>query len=127
MDLKRRLQLYTLGLIIGGLLAYGIYGDRVLNSAWTPSAKVKQRLQSTLIAATPEVQADLVQRQLQLSDVRKALATADIDLSDSERGDDTIFYAVDAVLNGRTSRLTVMALRDFDRDSTATLWRIEER
>lgn len=127
MDLKRRLQLYALGLIIGGLLAYGIYGDRVLNSAWTPSAKVKQRLQSTLIAATPEVQADLVQRQLQLSDVRKALATADIDLSDSERGDDTIFYAVDAVLNGRTSRLTVMALRDFDRDSTATLWRIEER
>lgn len=127
MDLKRRLQLYALGLIIGGLLAYGIYGDRVLNSAWTPSAKVKQRLQSTLIAATPEVQAVLAERQLQLSDVRKALATADIDLSDSERGDDTIFYAVDAVLNGRTSRLTVMALRDFDRDSTATLWRIEER
>ena len=127
MDLKRRLQLFALGLVLGGLVAYGIFGDRLFNGAWTPTAKVKQRLLSTLVAATPEVQADLAERQLQLADVRKALATADINLSDTDRGDDTIFYAVDALLNGRTSRLTVMALRDFDRDSIATLWRIEDR
>lgn len=125
MTLTRRIYLYLVGIIIGGVAAYAIYGDRVISAAWTPKAKVKQRLQSTLIAVTPEAQAALDERSLQLIDVRKALATADINLSDTQRGDDSIFYAVDAVLNGAESRLTILALRDFDTDSTATLWRIQ--
>ena len=125
MTLSRRIYLYLVGIIIGGVVAYGIYGDRVISAAWTPKAKVRQRLQSTLIAVAPEAQAALDERSLQLTDVRKALATADINLSDTQRGDDSIFYAVDAVLNGTESRLTILALRDFDTDSTATLWRIQ--
>ena len=125
MTLTRRIYLYLVGIILGGVVAYGIYGDRLFNGAWTPENKVRQRLQSTLIAITPEAQAALDERSLQLTEVRKALATADINLSDTQRGDDSIFYAVDAVLNGAESRLTILALRDFDTDSTATLWRIQ--
>ena len=61
-------------------------------------------------------------RNLQLADVRLAMPTADIDFGDTERGDDTIFYSVEAMLNGNSTTMVIMALRDFDTDSTATLW-----
>ncbi len=127
MDLKRRLQLYLVGLVIGGAVAYFIYGERLTNSAWTPEEKIKQRFRSTLIQATPEVQRQLAGRGLQLEDVRAALDGASVDFSASQRTDDSIYYAVDTRLQGREVRLTVVGLRDFDRDSTATLWRIADR
>ncbi len=127
MDLTRRLQLYLVGLIIGGAVAYFIYGERLTNSAWTPEEKIKQRFRSTLIKATPEVELQLTGRGLQLGDVRAALDSASVDFSASRRTKDSIYYAVDTRLQGRDIRLTVVGLRDFDRDSTATLWHIADR
>ncbi|MBX2972898.1 MAG: hypothetical protein KF797_07340 [Flavobacteriales bacterium] len=127
MDLKRRLQLYLVGLIIGGVAAYFFYGERLTNSAWTPQEKIKQRLRSTLIQAAPEAEAQLQERSIDLATVRASLDKADVDLKDTKRTDDSLYYAVDTKLQGRDVRLIVVGLRDFDRDSTATLWRIEER
>lgn len=127
MDLTRRIQLYLVGLIIGGGVAYFIYGDRLTNGAWTPEQKVKQRLRSTLLMATPEAEQQLAERSLQLGDIRLSLDSASVDFSDTRRTDDSIYYAVDTRLQGRDTRLTVVGLRDFDRDSTATLLRIADR
>jgi len=123
LTLFRRIRFYAIGLLIGGAAAYAILGDRLTNGAWTPESKVKQRLRSTLLKASPEAQQELIARNLQLADVRLAMPTADIDFGESERGDDTIFYAVEAMLNGNSTTMVIMALRDFDTDSTATLWR----
>lgn len=122
MTLFRRIRFYAIGLLIGGAAAYAILGDRLTNGAWTPESKVKQRLRSTLLKASPKAQQELIVRNLQLADVRLAMPTADIDFGDTERGDDTIFYSVEAMLNGNSTTMVIMALRDFDTDSTATLW-----
>ena len=127
MDLKRRLQLYLVGLLIGGVVAYFFYGDRLTNAAWTPEEKIKQRLRSTLVQSSREANRQLQERNLGLADIRAALEHATIDLAQTKRTTDTVYYAVDTDLKGQPVRLVVVGLRDFDRDSTATLWRIQQR
>ena len=127
MDLKRRLQLYLVGLIIGGGMVYFIYGDRATNAAWTPESKLKQRLHSTLLQARPFAQDQLVDHALQLEEVRLAMPKASVDFGESRRTPDSIYYAVDATVKEKNFRFTIVGLRDFDRDSTATLWAIERR
>lgn len=121
MDLQRRLTLYLFGLLIGGGLAYWFYGQRLTTSAWLPDAKLKQRLRSTLVKTTPAAQRALAAEGVTLSDLRARMDSARIDLGASVRGADSIIYAVDAPFNGRRLQLRISALRDFDRDSTATL------
>lgn len=121
MDLQRRLTLYLLGLIIGGGLAYWFYGERLTTSAWLPEAKLKQRLRSTLVKTTPAAQRALAEQGVTLDALRIRMDSARIDLGASVRGADSIIYAVDAPYNGRRLHLRISALRDFDRDSTATL------
>ncbi len=127
MDLKRRLQLYLVGLIIGGFAAYFFYGDRLTNAAWTPEEKIKQRMRSTLLKASPEAEQQLHAWSVQLSDVRASIADAAVHVSDTRRAGDSLYYTMDTKVLGRDARLVVVCLRDFDRDSTATLWRIEPR
>lgn len=124
MDLKRRLQLYLIGLIIGGGAAYFMMGDRLTNGAWTPEQKIKQRLRSTLLLTSPQADQQLAQRDLSLGDVRSSLDSASVQLSATRHSGDSIYYTVDTRLKGKEARLVVVALRDFDRDSTATLWQI---
>ena len=123
MDLQRRLTLYLVGLIIGGIAAYMMYGDRLTNGAWLPEQKVKLRLINTLTKATPSAQAQLEARAIDLQVLREALPTCDIRFGDSRRTDDSLIYEVDVTLNGAPAKLTIGALRDAnsDRDSTATL------
>lgn len=127
MDLKRRLQLYLIGLVIGGTAAYFIFGERLTNSAWTPERKVKQRLRSTLVTASSGAMAQLAQWPADLATVRLSLDSADVDLGTTRRTDDSIFYAVSARVAGRPAQLTIGVLRDFDRDSTATLMDLRSR
>jgi hypothetical protein len=124
MDLKRRLTLYLFGLIIGGIISYFIYGERLTSGAWLPEAKVKLRLLNTLTKASPAAIAELEARQLDLQAVRAALPKAEVRFRDSERTSDSLIYAVDVSLGGMPTRLTIGALRDSDRDSTATLLRL---
>lgn len=121
MDLQRRLTLYLFGLIIGGGAAYWFYGERLTSGAWMPEAKLKQRLGSTLLKATPGAQAQLDARTITLDALRLRMDSARIDFSASTRDDATLTYAVTAPYNGTELKLRIRALRDFDRDSTATL------
>jgi len=125
MDLKRRLQLYLIGLVIGGGAAYFMMGDRLTNGAWTPEQKIKQRLRSTLLQVSPQAEEQLAQRALSLGDVRTSLDSASVQLTATKHSGDSIYYTVDTRLNGQDARLIIVALRDFDRDSTATLWSID--
>ncbi len=123
MDLQRRLTLYLVGLIIGGIAAYMMYGDRLTNGAWLPEQKVKLRLINTLSKATPSAQAQLEARSIDLQVLREALPTSDIRFSDSRRTDDSLIYEVHVTVKGTPMHLTIGAMRDAksDRDSTATL------
>ncbi|MBK9147856.1 MAG: hypothetical protein IPM12_08570 [Flavobacteriales bacterium] len=121
MDLQRRLTLYLFGLIIGGAAAYWFYGERLTSGAWMPEAKLKQRLASTLLKAAPSAQAQLDARSITLAEIRHRMDSARIDFSASHRGADSLIYAVRAPFKGKELQLRISALRDFDRDSTATL------
>jgi len=121
MDLKRRLTLYLFGLIIGGGVAYWSYGDRLTSGAWMPEAKVKSRLRSTLLRATPAAEQQLAARQLDLMVLRTGMSSAHIDFGASRRTDDSLIYAVELSIGGKDLHLLIGAVRDFDRDSTATL------
>ncbi|MCB0768596.1 MAG: hypothetical protein KDB95_15410, partial [Flavobacteriales bacterium] len=92
MDLKRRLQLYLIGLIIGGFVAYFFYGDRLTNAAWTPEEKIKQRMRSTLLKSTPEAEQQLAAWSIQLSDVRASIAEASVHVRDTKRAGDSLYY-----------------------------------
>ena len=127
MDLKRRLQLFLIGLLIGSGVAYWIYGKRLTTSAWLPEAKVVKRLRSTLIAASPSATNAMAQWPADLPALRLSMDSASIDFSASKRTDDSIVYDVTTRLSGRDAHLRIGVLRDFDSDTTATLLVIEPR
>ena len=124
MSLQRRLTLYLIGLILGGMMAYKFYGDRVTNGKWLPENKVKQRLTCNLIKASPEADQQLAQWSTDLNAVRLSLDSASLDLGASKRTPDSIFYSMRTIVAGRNADLTIAVLRDFDLDTTATLQRI---
>ena len=127
MDLQRRLTLYLFGLLLGGGMAYYIYGERLTSGAWLPEHKTKQRLQSTLLRTTPAADADLAAWPTDLEGVRTSIATASVSFKESIRRNDSIYYALDGTVNGRDARFVIVGLRDFDSDSTATLWSLRAR
>lgn len=127
MDLSRRLTLYLFGLILGGLLSYWIYGTRITSGAWLPENKVKQRLESTLLKASPAAQKELDRWSTDLEGVRQAIPAASVSFNESVRGGDSIYYALDGEVAGKTARFVIVGLRDFDSDSTATLWSLRSR
>ncbi|MBS1548061.1 MAG: hypothetical protein JSU02_11940, partial [Bacteroidetes bacterium] len=90
MTFSRRLLLFGFGLGLGCLLAWAFYGKRLENTDWMPNHRVKLRLQSTLIKATPDAEAQLAPMNLSLADLRKAvLDSCDVDFSDSKRSKDS--------------------------------------
>ena len=127
MDLQRRLTLYLFGLIIGGGMAYWIYGERLTSGAWLPENKTKQRLVSTLLRTTAAADQDLAAWPADLNAVRISIASATVRFNESIRRNDSIYYALDATVDERPARVVIVGLRDFDRDSTATLWSLRPR
>lgn len=127
MTLKRRIALYLVGILIGGGLAYIFYGERLTGADWLPDERVKKRLAATLIAARPQAREQLEAWPASLSDLRKAMPSASIDLKNSRRTPDSIYYNVDAEVNGRQAQMVIVVLRDLDRDTTATLWELHVR
>lgn len=121
MDLGRRIKLYVFGVVLGGIVAWGIYGNRLSNTAWMPEERVKLRLRSTLIKATPNAEQELAQHGLDLAALRGALDSSTVDFKASRRTDDSLWYVVHARHDGVDYAYTCSALRDYVIDSTATL------
>ena len=124
MDFKRRLLLFAFGLGLGCIVAWGIFGKRLTNTAWLPNERVKLRLINTLTEATPEAQAMLTPLQLSLADLRASMDSCDVDFAQSKRSKDSLVYAVHGTVHGESVSFMVGTLRDFRTDSTATLMEI---
>lgn len=127
MDLKRRLQLYLLGLVLGGLMAWAFFGKRLSNTAWMPEDRIKLRLKTTLLKAHPNAQAQMAQWPTDLSAVRASIDSAEVLFKETRRSGDSLYYSIQASVSGRKALLTVLALRDYRADSTATLWELKGR
>ena len=125
MTFQRRLLLFSFGIGLGCLLAWAIYGKRLENTDWMPNHRIKIRLKSTLIKATPEAQAMLAPLHLDLADLRTAMDSCDIDFRDSKRSKDSLVYFVYGTVRGQQVHYMAATLRDFRTDSTATLVSIQ--
>lgn len=124
MDLKRRIKLFVIGLGMGTVAAYFIFGNRLGNTAWTPKARIKLRMRSTLVNATPEAHRSLDSLGLDLAALRGAMDSCEINFEQSRRTDDSLFYAMTAHVHGKNVSFTVAAMRNYEVDSTARLLRI---
>ncbi|MGV9012752.1 MAG: hypothetical protein ACOH13_09180, partial [Flavobacteriales bacterium] len=111
MPFKRRLFLFGIGLGLGCLLAWGLYGNRLGNTDWMPNHRVKLRLKSTLTKATPEAQAMLEPLNLDLAALRLAMDSCDIDFSDSKRSEDSLVYYVHGTVRGQQVHYMAATLR----------------
>lgn len=125
MTFKRRLLLFSFGIGLGCILAWAIFGKRLDNTDWMPNHRVKLRLKSTLIKSTPEADAMLAPLNLDLTDLRTAMDSCDIDFSDSKRSKDSLVYFVYGTVRGQQVHYMASTMRDFRTDSTATLVSIQ--
>lgn len=127
MTFTRRLFLFGIGLLLGSLLAWAYYGKRLENTDWMPNHRVKLRLQSTLIKATTQGEAQLAPLHLTLADLRSAVIdSCDVNFSKSIRSKDSLVYFVHGTVRGQQVHYMAATLRDFRTDSTATLTAIHQ-
>jgi hypothetical protein len=127
MDLKRRLKLYLVGLLLGGALSWLFFKQRLTNTAWMPEDRIKLRLKTTLLKAHPTAEAQMAQWPTDLNAVRASIDSAEVLFKDTRRSGDSLYYSIQAPVSGRKALLTVLALRDYRADSTATLWELKAR
>jgi hypothetical protein len=116
-----------LGLGLGTVLSFAIFGKSCTNTAWAPEARVRLRMKTTLVRATPQAADALQALQLDLAELRAAMDSLDVDFSKSRRTSDSLYYAMAGRVNGRTLELNVAALRDYSIDSTSTLLSVHAR
>ena len=127
MDFSRRLRLYLLGVLIGGVMAWFFFGQRLLNGGWTPEARVKLRLKSTLTRATPPAEEQLRTAGFTLEALRNAMTDPDMDVTDIRRSTDSMYYTLTGTVQQKKAILSVSVLRDYRTDSTATLLEVKGR
>ena len=121
MTFGRRLRLFMLGLGLGALVSFAIFGKGCTNTGWAPDARVRLRMRSTLVRATPSAQAALDTLRLDLAALRSAMDSFDVDFSNSRRTADSLYYELTGTMHGQPIVINVAALRDYEVDSTATL------
>ncbi|MBL8001894.1 MAG: hypothetical protein JNL05_08030 [Flavobacteriales bacterium] len=127
MDLKRRLKLYLVGLLLGGVLSWLFFKQRLTNTAWMPEDRIKLRLESTLVKSGTQAAAQMVQWPTVIDSVRAAIKGSEVLFKETRRSGDSLYYSINATVAGRPALLTVSVLRDYRADSTATLWDLRAR
>lgn len=121
MTFSRRLKLFMVGLGLGTILSFVFYGKGCTNMEWAPDGRVRLRMKSTLIHATPFAQAQLDSLRLSLPEMRAQMDSCDVDFSASANTDDSLYYVINGPISGQRVTFRVAALRDYVVDSTATL------
>lgn len=121
MTLGRRIRLFLIGIALGCVAAWFFFGERLTNSAWLPEDRIKLRLKTTLVKATPEGTADLAAWPTTLDSVRSSIARGEVILKETRRHGDSLTYTVDVVLAGRSARVQTVVLEDLRVDTLATL------
>lgn len=121
MNFKQRLNRYFIGLGLGTLVSIAIFGKSCSNTAWAPGPRVKLRLKSTLVKAAPAAQHTLDEAGLTLADLRAGMDSMHVDFGHSRMTDDSLFYQLNGTVNGHGVAFVAVALRNYEKDSTATL------
>ncbi len=127
MNLARRIRLFIIGLLIGGVAAWFFFGERITSGAWMPEARIKLRLKETLVKSTPEASSSIANWPTTIDSVRASVANGEVILKETRRHGDSLTYTVDVALAGKPARLKVLVLEDFRIDSMATLVGIAQR
>lgn len=120
MSFQRRLKLFIIGLGLGTLLSYFFVGER-WSLDWAFEGRVHKRLHSTLLKAAPAAEAGLNNAGIPLATLRDSIHRFDVGFWRTRRTGDSLYYALTGDVDGRPLELTVAVLRDYRRDSTATL------
>jgi hypothetical protein len=121
MTFGRRLRLFMLGLGLGTIVSFMIFGKSCTNMAWAPDARVRLRMKTTLVHATPRAQAALDELGIDLAALRAGMDSLDVDFSKSRRTDDSLYYQLTGPVKGHSVELSIATLRDYAIDSTSTL------
>ena len=121
MNFGRRLRLFMLGLGLGTVLSFAIFGKSCTNMAWAPEARVQLRMKTTLVHATPRARAAMEALHMDIGVLRASMDSLDVDFSKSRRTDDSLYYQLSGPVNGRHVELSIATLRDYAIDSTSTL------
>jgi hypothetical protein len=121
MTFGRRLRLFMLGLGLGTILSFMIFGRSCTNVAWAPDARVRLRMKTTLVHATPRAQTAMDALGIDLAALRASMDSLDVDFSKSRRTEDSLYYELSGPVKGRSVQLSIATLRDYAIDSTSTL------
>ncbi|MCB9170859.1 MAG: hypothetical protein H6597_08205 [Flavobacteriales bacterium] len=127
MTFQRRLFLYFIGLVLGGIVSYFIFGQRLFNTGWMPKDRIRLRLGTTLIKARPEAMGTLRSWDADLGTLRGRMPGADVILRETEHHGDSLFYHIDMDVKGHPAELVVLAFKNYRADTTATLWALNAR
>lgn len=121
MTLARRIRLFILGVLIGGVAAWFFFGERITGGAWLPESRIKVRLKETLVKSTPEAAAIMIAWPTTMDSVRASVAAGEVILKETRRRGDSLTHILDVTIAGRPARLKVLVLEDLRVDSMATL------
>lgn len=121
MTLARRIRLFVLGVLIGGVAAWFFFGERITGGAWMPESRIKVRLNETLVKSTPEVAALMAAWPTAIDSVRAGVRDGEVILNETRRHGDSLTYTLDISLAGRPARMKVLVLEDLRVDSLATV------
>ena len=92
MNFGRRLRLFMLGLGLGTIVSFMIFGKSCTNMAWAPEARVQLRMRTTLVHATPRAQAAMDALGIDLAALRAGMDSLAVGFGKSRRTDDSLYY-----------------------------------
>lgn len=121
MTFGRRLRLFMLGLGLGTLVSFALFGKGCTNTAWAPDARVRLRMKTTLVRSTPRADAAMDLLRIDLATLRASMDSLDVDFSRSRRTEDSLYYELAGPVHGQPLELSIATLRDYVIDSTSTL------
>ena len=121
MTFGRRLRLFMLGLGLGTIVSFVLFGKSCTNTAWAPDARVRLRMKTTLLRSTPRADEAMRALNVDLATLRASMDSLDVDFSKSRRTSDSLYYELSGAVQGRLLELSIATLRDYAIDSTSTL------
>ena len=117
MDLKRRFKLFGFGIVLGIILSFFFFEDRLgAFTDWMPGERIKLRLRSTYVGNSEEVDAMIKANNWPDTLARSFMWEGEVMLGESKTRSEPKVYILDYDLNGRPIKATFVAT-----DSTAVL------
>lgn len=109
----RRLKLYVVGLALGLVLSYALFGDRY--PTWLPGSRVMDDLNRYELIYSPASECALKCANITTASVREVLANGEVNFDESKtKGETHPSYAIE----GRTKEGRSLRLYFLKRDST---------